>query len=325
MPVKTSVPFYAQEPYPAQSLVDFFPQDRYTLQEEKCEKPLSFKKYTLWEISGFVRYSSIKVYLNIVNIRRNFFLRGSLMKTSRFAGLGFGQGLPKICIPITAKDIAGLTDCLLRCSALPGDLFEWRLDHYTGDPALGLHMVRQTTRQPLLCTLRTKGQGGEIDLGPEEYARCVLRLIEMGEQFELIDIELCAGDRLVEDLVRAAHEKGLGVIISQHNFKETPPRQEMLDTLLHMRNLGADLPKLAVMPSTPLEVFDLMSASWEAFALGGPVVTMSMGPLGQISRAAGSYTGSCMTFGAGTEASAPGQLDAGDLKRVLTILGRGLA
>jgi len=245
------------------------------------------------------------------------------MKSSRFAALGFGQGLPKICIPITAKDIAGLTDRLLRDSALPGDLFEWRLDHYTGDLALGLSMYRQTTRQPLLCTLRTRGQGGEADLDPQEYAQRVSRLIELGEQFELIDIELCAGDRIVEGLIKAAHEKGLGAVVSQHSFTDTPSRQEMLDALRHMRGLGADLPKLAVMPATPLDVFDLMSASWEA-SLDGPVVTMSMGPLGQISRAAGSYTGSCMTFGAGTEASAPGQLDARDLKRALTILGRGL-
>ncbi len=56
----------------------------------------------------------------------------------------------------------------------------------------------------------------------------------------------------------------------------------------------------------------------------GPVITMSMGPIGQLSRVAGSVTGSAVTFGAGAEASAPGQLGAAELKQILDILGRGL-
>lgn len=246
------------------------------------------------------------------------------MNRSSLEGLNLGQGLPKICIPLTAKDIAGLSIQVLQGEALPGDLFEWRLDHYAGDVELGLQVYGKATRRPLLCTVRTKGQGGEAELDPEEYCRRVMELIALGEHFQLIDIELCAGDSRVKELIEAAHQKGLAAVVSQHSFTDTPPKQEMTDTLMHMRDLGADYPKLAVMPGTPLDVFSLMSASWEASALIGPVITMSMGPLGQLSRVAGSYTGSCITFGAGAEASAPGQLEAGELRHILYILGRGL-
>lgn len=246
------------------------------------------------------------------------------MERQYLDGLGFGHGLPKICIPVTAADIAGLSTQLLLCEPLPGDLYEWRLDHYSGDVELGLHMFRTMTQRPLLCTLRTKGQGGEADLSPEEYVRRVKELIGLGERFRLIDIELAAGDDAVRELAAAAHERGLGVVVSQHSFTGTPPRDEMVRTLLHMRDLGADLPKLAVTPADPADVFELMSASWEAYALIGPVVTMSMGPIGQLSRVAGSVTGSCMTFGAGEAASAPGQLGARELRQALEILGHGL-
>lgn len=246
------------------------------------------------------------------------------MNRSSLEGLNLGQGLPRICIPLTAKDIAGLSIQVLQGEALPGDLFEWRLDHYAGDVELGLQVYGKATRRPLLCTVRTKGQGGEAELDPEEYYRRAMELIALGEHFQLIDIELCAGDGRVKELIEAAHQKGLAAVVSQHSFTDTPPKQEMIDTLMHMRDLGADLPKLAVMPGTPLDVFNLMSASWEASALIGPVITMSMGPLGQLSRVAGSYTGSCITFGAGAAASAPGQLEAGELRHILDILGRGL-
>lgn len=246
------------------------------------------------------------------------------MKPSCLEDLGLDRGLPKICIPITAGDIAGFSIQLLQGEALPGDLYEWRLDHYAGDVELGLQVCARTTRRPLLCTVRTKSQGGEAELDPDEYARRVMELIALGEHFKLIDIELCAGDSLVRELIKAAHEKGLAVVVSHHSFTDTPPRQEMVDTLSHMKDLGADLPKLAVMPGTPPDVFNLMSASWEAASILGPVITMSMGPMGQLSRIAGSYTGSCVTFGAGAEASAPGQLKAGDLRNILDILGHSL-
>lgn len=51
-----------------------------------------------------------------------------------------------------------------------------------------------------------------------------------------------------------------------------------------------------------------------------PVVTMSMGARGVISRLSGGLTGSAITFGAAAEASAPGQLPAGKLREILEFL-----
>ena len=43
----------------------------------------------------------------------------------------------------------------------------------------------------------------------------------------------------------------------------------------------------------------LLAATWEASSEIGPVITMSMGELGKITRAGGGVFGSCLTFGAG--------------------------
>jgi 3-dehydroquinate dehydratase-1 len=53
-----------------------------------------------------------------------------------------------------------------------------------------------------------------------------------------------------------------------------------------------------------------------------PAVTMSMGPLGAVSRVAGETFGSCLTFGTVGESSAPGQLDAAGLRATLELLHR---
>ena len=51
-----------------------------------------------------------------------------------------------------------------------------------------------------------------------------------------------------------------------------------------------------------------------------PLITMSMGNIGIISRIAGEVFGSCVTFGAGKQTSAPGQIPWKELQEVMEVL-----
>ena len=89
-----------------------------------------------------------------------------------------------------------------------------------------------------------------------------------------------------------------------------------------MKSLKADILKIAVMPKTPKDVAALMSAAarvGESYP-GTPIVTIGMGEVGQLIRLAGNLLGAPLTFAAGLEASAPGQLTAKDAKAVLDVL-----
>ena len=55
-----------------------------------------------------------------------------------------------------------------------------------------------------------------------------------------------------------------------------------------------------------------------------PIVTMSMAGTGLLSRLCGEVFGSALTFGAIGKASAPGQMDAADLKEVLEIIHKSI-
>ena len=135
--------------------------------------------------------------------------------------------------------------------------------------------------------------------------------------FGLVDIELACGEERVGRLVRLAKKQGVAVVLSKHDFEKTPSAREITATLLRMKDLGADLPKYAVMPQTPGDVLELLSATWQASSQAGPVITMAMGELGKVTRAAGGVFGCAMTFGAGESASAPGQIDAENLRAIL--------
>ena len=97
----------------------------------------------------------------------------------------------------------------------------------------------------------------------------------------------------------------------------------MVMRLQRMEELGADAVKLAVMPAKRQDVLNLLQATltaWERLSV--PVVTMSMGDLGVISRISGSLTGSAMTFAAAGAVSAPGQIPVEAVAEIQNFLNK---
>ena len=123
------------------------------------------------------------------------------------------------------------------------------------------------------------------------------------------------------EALEGVHAQGVPVIASSHDFEQTPPSQELLARIERMWASGADIAKIAVMPRSAQDVLRLLEVTQEAVrAQRGPVVTMSMGRLGGVSRLAGETFGSAMTFGSAGSASAPGQIDARTLRAALSAL-----
>ena len=85
---------------------------------------------------------------------------------------------------------------------------------------------------------------------------------------------------------------------------------------------GADIPKIAVMPQNARDVLTLLSATLRYRENGGkkPVITMSMGNNGAISRLTGEIFGSALTFAAVEQTSAPGQFTIEEVRQILSIL-----
>ncbi len=98
---------------------------------------------------------------------------------------------------------------------------------------------------------------------------------------------------------------------------------ELLKTFARAESLGGDVAKVAVMPQTLDDVLVLLQATLQASRETSlPLISISMGELGTFTRAIGWYFGSAVTFAAGRESSAPGQLAVQDLKDLIALLGR---
>ena len=249
------------------------------------------------------------------------------MQTVKIRNLEIGAGAPKVIVPIVGKT---REEILAKAAELKGtalDMVEWRADFCECAPeSAKLLEIAEALRAalgetPLLFTFRTSREGGEKTLALADYTELNRQIAQSG-LVDAVDVEIFAGEEVAVQNIAAIHAAGAVVIGSNHDFAATPPKEEILCRLRKMQELGADIAKIAVMPHSPADVITLLDATQEMaekYAVR-PIVAMSMGPLGVISRLGGEVFGSAMTFGAVGQVSAPGQIPAEQLQTVLKVL-----
>ena len=250
--------------------------------------------------------------------------------TVAIKGLSIGSGRPKICLPIVGRTILEIQEQAANIIHNPVDIIEWRVDYFPRwgnrneiDTALAaIHEI--TGNIPLLFTIRTTGEGGEADISFDKYKE-LLTYAASHPLVDAVDVEILISDAAgVKALIKEI-KKNKVVIASNHDFEKTPDKKTILDRLKYMEKCGANICKMAVMPQNNTDVLNLLYATEEAKrTIKQPVVTMSMGKMGLISRLSGEIFGSSITFGCVGKASAPGQIEAKELDTVLMLLHENL-
>lgn len=242
-------------------------------------------------------------------------------------GCRIGEGRPKTILPIVEKTEAEILARGAAFASLPVDCVEWRADWFdaSADPDAVAHCLtglRQALGEKLLLvTYRTKAEGGEKALSPIGYAEFCGWVCASGCA-DLLDLELFPAGETLPDLIKMAHQQGVRVVCSSHNFNKTPSQAEMVARLVQMQAAGADIAKLAVMPHSRADLLALLAATAEMADLHPetPVITISMGALGAVSRVCGEAMGSAMTFACAGKSSAPGQIELEEMNHILDAL-----
>lgn len=237
-----------------------------------------------------------------------------------------GAGKPAICVPVMEQTKERIIKEITYLANSSADMIEWRVDAFLN--FRDYNQIREIleTVQPVLhkkmflYTFRTKRQGGEAE------ADCELlddlhQLAAESDCVDLVDLEYFEEEHPLKK-IKQLKAKGVKVIASHHDFDETPPEDVMKMLLERMCAGGADIVKLAVMPKNAADVLTLLKVTEQFYKENPdtPVITMSMGKLGSISRLCGENFGSCVTFGAHETCSAPGQFQMNDLAEVLEII-----
>ncbi|HCA5335407.1 TPA: type I 3-dehydroquinate dehydratase [Acinetobacter baumannii] len=230
----------------------------------------------------------------------------------------------KTIVPITAKTKEqALAQAQVIANTADADLAEFRIDllSFASDTkqviALGHELKKILGNKPMIATIRTKNEGGQLEISDADYGKTYQAYLK-NPFMDWLDVEMFRDQKVVSEIVQKAHQKKVLIVMSNHDFQKTPSQDEIEKRLLKQDQMGADVLKIAVMPKSKQDVFTLMNATLKVSQqTTKPLLTMSMGQLGTISRVATANMGGSYSFGMIGQASAPGQIDVTKLKQIL--------
>lgn len=249
-----------------------------------------------------------------------------MTKTIQIKNLTIGAGIPKICVPLTGTTREKICQEAEDAKKAAADLVEWRADFFEElmNPEACQNVLEALAEilgeTPLLFTIRTSEEGGNITISLEDYAACNINIAK-GKKADLVDVEVMSNSEEKKKLVAELQKEGVKVIASSHDFHKTDSQEVLLNRFREMEKSGADILKMAVMPhgfedvAAIMEATNVMRQECEK-----PLVSMAMGSIGSITRISGENFGSGITFGTVGAASAPGQFPIGELRSLLDAL-----
>ncbi|WP_178646864.1 type I 3-dehydroquinate dehydratase [uncultured Methanobrevibacter sp.] len=213
----------------------------------------------------------------------------------------------KIAIPIFQKTtdevIAVAEDCIRKGA----DILEFRVD---GLENPNLKDITQTITEinfPMIITNRIESEGGSFK-GSEDERINILK--GCADLVEYVDVELRTDDIYIEEL----KDYNAKLIVSYHDFKKTPELNEIYYIVEKEKEMG-DIAKVAFMPNNlddTLKVLAILSHYKDTIAI-------SMSDLGSYTRVMASKFNSPITFAAGRDVTAPGQIDIETMKVLLNM------
>ena len=153
--------------------------------------------------------------------------------------LTIGTGKPKVIVPIVGATREEIVAKAESFSAYEIDMVEWRVDFY--EDVFEEEKLLETLKQlraalgetPLLFTFRTKNEGGEKAITPEEYLKINTAVAKSGNA-DVIDVEIFMGDEIVKANIDAIHAENVLVVGSNHDFFKTPDRADLVSRLKKM-------------------------------------------------------------------------------------------
>jgi 3-dehydroquinate dehydratase I len=218
----------------------------------------------------------------------------------------------RICVPVVEATVNRARGKYQR-AARKGLWSEIRLD-YLEEPHPDIAKLFRTLPGPVIATNRRPEEGGQG--AADEAARRGLLTEALNLGVTGLDVELAADPTWRREL--AARRGPTKLILSWHDFAETPEATRLNAVLEEMLAEPADIIKIVTMAREPGDNLRLLALIPQALACGKDIIAFCMGPMGKWSRLAAPLLGSWLTFApfSKQKASAPGQLTVNDLKRV---------
>lgn len=214
-----------------------------------------------------------------------------------------------ICVSVGNVDVR---ECMERLEGI--ELAEVRLDTMDVDPV----SVRAIFSMPLrLVATCRPGRYGDA-----ERLTLLSKAMEAGTAY--VDVETDAAPGFREEIARLASRHNVQMIVSYHNYAETPAEGLLRKMVRGAFSSGAHLAKIACMVNRPIDnlrLLDLLRAK----AHTGRLIVVGMGEAGRITRVASVFLGSPFTYACHDDDGpyAPGQMGVRHLKKAMELIAHG--
>ena len=213
----------------------------------------------------------------------------------------------KIAIPIFQDDCKNVIEVANDCINKGADLLEFRIDALS-NPDIG--EIQDTIKEidfPMIATNRIDSEGGSFKGSEEERINI---LYECAPFVDYVDIELQSNDEYINKI----HDTGVKTIVSYHDFEKTPELDEIMYIVKKEQEMG-DIAKVAFMPEELEDTLTILAVLSHC----ENTIAISMGDLGSYTRIMAAKFESPITFAAGTDVTAPGQIDIETMKALLNM------
>ena len=214
----------------------------------------------------------------------------------------------KTCASVAEKTPKRLKQTLTK-ALKKSDYAEIRFDFL--NPNLvpdALQQIKKDLRK-CVCTLRPVSEGGKF-LGSEKNRISIIKLIAEYNPF-LLDVELNTLSKN-KNLRRYLKNTGTDILVSWHNFKQTPSNSALKKKLTQMKKISNNI-KIVTMAKSINDATQVLSLYKNN---NTKLIAFSMGNYGRISRILCLFLGSPYTYASLGKPIAPGQFSVDEVKSI---------
>lgn len=223
------------------------------------------------------------------------------------------------CVPVVPKDAKDMTAHLTTAKKLRPDFIEWRRDYLKDEAAETQDRLCKKLKEsgiPFIFTFRSQAEGGLSAVSEAHRFESIRQAVE-NHSPDYIDVEIGHLPRSTAEIRQLIDGHQTKLILSAHFFDRVLASQEILSLFRKMKNVGADVFKLAHRPDTAEETEEAIQAvKTIATQFEQPVIHVLMGPYGKVSRVFPEECGGSLTYVSDLYSTASGQLT---LKEVLEL------
>jgi 3-dehydroquinate dehydratase I len=214
-------------------------------------------------------------------------------------------------VSIAPENVQSITRKTDQAFELGADYVEIRLDFLRLDQLQAAVDVIKSVKNKAIFTLRSKGQGGNFAGSEQDRQNWLRKLAEQKPM--LLDIELHTLQQN-DDLADFLETQRTAVIVSWHDFQNTPPNDRIADMLSEMR-IYSNYVKIVTTANSvddSLRMLDLYDN-----AAGLHPIFFAMGEAGVLSRLLCTVIGNApFTYASLDKTIAPGQLTIMQMRKL---------